>query len=506
MAITYDKIAYDQVELELKSVLATEFPNVYIGNTFSMKGSECIRIDLVSSTSIEQSTNYEQRLYALNLRYYFKSDTSQERINKAVKGKIDRLRKHLLDNQVNSSKGWAALIIEDIDYNVKDEENEEDDNLHISEFNITIQHHNTMQVTEFSNLSVLFDGGDEYLDVGNHASLTPSSAMTISAWIKVDWDNSPDYPRIVDKNSTSYRLAIDRSSVAKSIFFYINGQYAKSTANALNSDDWQHVVGVFDKSLHSSTKSIKIYVNGNEVTYGTQQSSGSDVTSVSDDLRIGSDITGDKYFAGNIDEVSLWNTALADDTIKAIYNSGKPNDLQIGSFTHLAKTHLQGYWRMGDGVLDSNPLIADQVNPTLGNEIVTNGTFNDNTTGWSITNWTHTNSRIEKDNASAGNPEYTVGSGTVVENAIYKVKYDLTKSAGNMLHAKVGNGSIVQCTAGLGQITYCIAGSDSTKAVFFDTHSTFRGTLDNISVKKVNGNPALMTNFDSAADIEEDTP
>ena len=29
---------------------------------------------------------------------------------------------------------------------------------------------------------------------------------------------------------------------------------------------------------------------------------------------------------------------------------------------------------------------------------------------------------------------------------------------------------------------------------------------NNISVKKVNGNPALMTNFDSAADIEEDTP
>ena len=143
MAITYDKIAYDQVELELKSVLATEFPNVYIGNTFSMKGSECIRIDLVSSTSIEQSTNYEQRLYALNLRYYFKSDTSQERINKAVKGKIDRLRKHLLDNQVNTSKGWAALIIDDINYNVRDEENEEDDGLHIAEFLVTIQPHNS---------------------------------------------------------------------------------------------------------------------------------------------------------------------------------------------------------------------------------------------------------------------------------------------------------------------------------------------------------------------------
>ena len=143
MAVTYDKIAYDQVELTLRSLLSTEFSNVYIGNTFKMKGSECIKIDLVSSSSIEQAINYEQRLYALALRYYFKSDTSQERVNKAVKGKIDRLRKHLLDNQVNTSKGWAALIIDDINYNVRDEENEEDDGLHIAEFLITIQHHNS---------------------------------------------------------------------------------------------------------------------------------------------------------------------------------------------------------------------------------------------------------------------------------------------------------------------------------------------------------------------------
>ena len=143
MAVTYDKIAYDQVELGLRSVLSTEFSNVYIGNTFKMKGNECIKIDLISSSSIEQATNYEQREYALNLRYYHKVDTSQELKNKAVKGKIDRLRKHLLDNQVNTSKGWAALIIDEINYNVRDEENEDDDGLHIAEFLIGLQHHNS---------------------------------------------------------------------------------------------------------------------------------------------------------------------------------------------------------------------------------------------------------------------------------------------------------------------------------------------------------------------------
>ena len=63
-------------------------------------------------------------------------------INKAVKGKIDRLRKHLLDNQVWSAKNWAELRVEEITYNVQDEENEEESNLHITEYEINIVHNN----------------------------------------------------------------------------------------------------------------------------------------------------------------------------------------------------------------------------------------------------------------------------------------------------------------------------------------------------------------------------
>ena len=59
-----------------------------------------------------------------------------------VKGKIDRLRKHLLDNQVNTDKNWSALIVNEITYNVEDEENEDETNLHIAEFEITITHFN----------------------------------------------------------------------------------------------------------------------------------------------------------------------------------------------------------------------------------------------------------------------------------------------------------------------------------------------------------------------------
>ena len=142
MAVTYDKIAYDEIELALRKIISNEFMNVYIGNDFKMLGTECIRVNLISSDSLQQATNFEQRNYLVNIRYYHIADTNSEMINKSVKAKIDKLRKHLLDNQVNTTYNWSALIIDEINYNVQDTENEENDKIHISELNISIQHHN----------------------------------------------------------------------------------------------------------------------------------------------------------------------------------------------------------------------------------------------------------------------------------------------------------------------------------------------------------------------------
>ena len=142
MAVTYDKIAYDEIELGLRKIINDEFKNVYISNEFKMLGTECIRINLESSSTIQQTNAYEQRDYNVNLRYYHMADTNNEMINKSVKANVDRLRKHLLDNQTSSTYKWAELQVQDIEYNVQDTENEENDRLHITEFGISIIHHN----------------------------------------------------------------------------------------------------------------------------------------------------------------------------------------------------------------------------------------------------------------------------------------------------------------------------------------------------------------------------
>ena len=142
MAVTYDKIAYDEIELGLRKVINDEFKNVYIGNQFKMMGTECIKINLESSELVLQTGALEEREYLVNIRYYHMADTNNEMINKSVKANVDRLRKHLLDNQTSSTYKWAELQVQDIEYNVQDTENEENDRLHITEFGVSIIHHN----------------------------------------------------------------------------------------------------------------------------------------------------------------------------------------------------------------------------------------------------------------------------------------------------------------------------------------------------------------------------
>ena len=142
MAVTYDKIAYDKIELGLRKIISSEFNNVYIGQDFKMLGTQCIKINLESSTLVLQTASLEEREYNVNIRYYHMADTNNEMINKSVKSNTDRLRKHLLDNQTSTTYKWAELQVEEINYNVQDIENEENNNIHITEFGVSIIHHN----------------------------------------------------------------------------------------------------------------------------------------------------------------------------------------------------------------------------------------------------------------------------------------------------------------------------------------------------------------------------
>tara|TARA_Y100001963_G_C6778779_1_gene448760 strand:+ start:156 stop:593 length:438 start_codon:yes stop_codon:yes gene_type:complete len=142
MPVTYDKIAYDEIELGLRKIIDEEFKNVYIGTEYKMLGTESIRINLDSSSLLLQTGSLEEREYSVTIRYYHVGDIRSEIVNKSIKSSTDKLRKHLLDNQTSSTYNWAEMQVQDIEYNIQDDENEDNERLHITQMNISIIHHN----------------------------------------------------------------------------------------------------------------------------------------------------------------------------------------------------------------------------------------------------------------------------------------------------------------------------------------------------------------------------
>ena len=146
MAVIYDKIGYGVIEKGLKQHIDDEFMNVYISPKIKMMGTEFIRINLDSSSDIVSHHNFETRLYSVMVRYYLIGNTNDVRVNEAIKGKADRLRKHLSDKRTNGSD-WADLTISAINYNVSDDENADNENLNIIEYIVEIINNNGFQTS-----------------------------------------------------------------------------------------------------------------------------------------------------------------------------------------------------------------------------------------------------------------------------------------------------------------------------------------------------------------------
>tara|TARA_Y100000401_G_scaffold83984_1_gene69264 strand:+ start:5225 stop:5653 length:429 start_codon:yes stop_codon:yes gene_type:complete len=140
MAVTYDKISFPKIEEKIKFILDDDFTNIYISPIFKMFGNECVQINLESSSSEDLATNFEVRTYDIKLCYYTKADMSDENQNQFVKNRIDKLKKALIDNQVNGDN-WAKLEVIDITYNADIDEGGYDD-VFKAEFDVLVTNYN----------------------------------------------------------------------------------------------------------------------------------------------------------------------------------------------------------------------------------------------------------------------------------------------------------------------------------------------------------------------------
>ena len=161
------------------------------------------------------------------------------------------------------------------------------------------------------------DGTDDYVEVSDSPNISFTGPFTIDAWINTN-DNTTEHG-IVEKydgsgqNGYFFRIS---NGTGKLAFGICNGVTCDSVGGAtqISTGTFHHVAAVYDGT------SLKVYLDGN---LDGSNATGSAPTDGTNPLEIGARGGSPfNFFSGLIDEVELFNKALSDTDIGAIFAAG----------------------------------------------------------------------------------------------------------------------------------------------------------------------------------------
>ena len=162
---------------------------------------------------------------------------------------------------------------------------------------------------------VKFDGAaSEYIMCPNSPSLSISKSITLSAWICPSYNSS--LTTVITKGYTydDYALWFDASSLALEFNYAKSYQYLAFANYALNINQWYLLTTSYDYEAGK----ISYYVNGDLIFEGTYNHL---IDTSNEALYLGSDYPGAcEYFTGLMDEVRIYNRALSQEEVTALYN------------------------------------------------------------------------------------------------------------------------------------------------------------------------------------------
>jgi len=174
--------------------------------------------------------------------------------------------------------------------------------------------------------ALYFDGIDDYVRVAHSASLNPTQAISIEAWVKI----KGDYQTMIRKEKV-YLLEVGDQNWGNrgrylqfGVWSAAGGLFQRLVESTvpLPINEWKHVVAVYDKVFGY------IYIDGilnkrdNAVGYT------GDIHFSTLPLLIAK--SGSETFGGHIGEIRIYNRALSQAEILWLYNNGRGRPSQIG--------------------------------------------------------------------------------------------------------------------------------------------------------------------------------
>ena len=192
-----------------------------------------------------------------------------------------------------------------------------------------------------ANKAYSFDGINDIINLPlNSGSLANSTVFTISYWIIPDTNKTT--PQTVFANWLSYPTQIIGTKISFYTGYWGNGSgynifsgyfagYGVGTNNRVSPIDANHVIIIFDGNEPISQNRQKVYLNGqlqnnNFSCINCQNNIPTSIGNMYNHTTIGGRYNTQQnnlieLFKGSIDDIGIWNRALSQQEITALYNS-----------------------------------------------------------------------------------------------------------------------------------------------------------------------------------------
>lgn len=161
-----------------------------------------------------------------------------------------------------------------------------------------------------SGQALNFNGSSNYVTMGYVLSFSGTQSLSMSAWIKPNVTNV-SYQTLVGKE-LDYKLDLDSGG---KVNFLLGNSWGRNFASdtSLVAGNWYHIVATYDGT------NKKMYING---SWDKTVASTGNISGNSYQFNIGQR-NSDDYFNGIIDEVRIYNRALTQAEVTALYNAGR---------------------------------------------------------------------------------------------------------------------------------------------------------------------------------------
>lgn len=174
------------------------------------------------------------------------------------------------------------------------------------------------------NSAFLFDGVDDYIDVGNSVSLKPALPVTMALWFRIDEQKGSGFFTTNFDHNVNNGIWIALSADRTIAISYGDGgpvgrssRRTRKSARMMDTGTWHHFVGV----IHNEN-ALDIYMDGlidNGAYSGTASSLHYSAGPGNFGRRDSGTQTEPIYFRGAIDGLMVYNRALSEEEITEIY-------------------------------------------------------------------------------------------------------------------------------------------------------------------------------------------